>query len=147
MLEWVVEGYGWAWLGYLFVVLLPTAIFVIPFGAYPLLVDRRLRKAGVAVTSVCTDASWSEGRVSEEFHFTTLDGLGAFYRSPLADGRMCRDGERVGIVYDPRAPHRRARTEIELSRKSPARRDLGCGLLLLLLLHVLMLPFVILFAL
>ncbi|MEW2575760.1 hypothetical protein [Streptomyces syringium] len=125
--------------------LLPLGFFVIPFGVYPLLVDRRLRRVGIAAESVCTGASWSEGRVSEYFRFTTLDGQRVSYRSPLSDGRIAHDDEVVEIVYDPKMPHRRARTSIELSRKSPARRDLGCGVLLLLGMNLLISPFVILF--
>ncbi|MCA6095141.1 hypothetical protein LE181_23600 [Streptomyces sp. SCA3-4] len=85
--------------------------------------------------------------MSEYFHFMTLEGERVSYRSPLADGRISSDDEEVRIVYDPKSPHRRARTEIELGKKSPARRDLGCGILLLVGMNVMILPFVILFSL
>ncbi|WP_411292709.1 DUF3592 domain-containing protein [Streptomyces sp. SDr-06] len=134
------------WLIYAFLMLLPTAIYVIPFGVRPLLTERRLRKSGVTVPAVCTGASYDEGRVAEFFKFTTLDGNRTSYRSPLADGRMSYDGEEVRIIYDPRAPHSRARTEMELfGGRSQARGDLRNGFLLLLAINVMVLPFGVLY--
>ncbi|MFK0175269.1 hypothetical protein ACIQVR_04785 [Streptomyces xanthochromogenes] len=125
---------------------LPIAIYVFPFGIYPLLVERRLRKSGISVPAVCTGASWDEGRVTEFFKFKTLDGYRSSYRSPLADGRISHDGEEVSIIYDPKAPHARARTEIELfGGKSQARRDLRGGIIVLIVMNVMIAPFAVLY--
>ncbi|MFE9373704.1 hypothetical protein ACFYM2_28565 [Streptomyces sp. NPDC006711] len=121
---------------------LPLAIYVIPFGVYPLLVERRLRKAGVTVPATCTGASWDEGQVAEFFRFRTLDGYRSSYSSSLRSGRLAHDGEEVRIIYDPKAPYGRARTEMELfGGKSQARRDLRGGLMVLVVMHVMLLPF------
>ncbi|GAA2469685.1 hypothetical protein GCM10010388_72770 [Streptomyces mauvecolor] len=133
---------------YLLIMGLALAVFVIPFVVYPFLVERRLRRAGISVPAVCTGASWSEGRVSEYFKFKTLDGYRASYKSPLADGRISSDGAEVLIIYDPKAPHGRARTEMELfGGRSQLRGDVRFGILLMVTLHVMLLPFIVLFSL
>ncbi|MEU3352668.1 DUF3592 domain-containing protein [Streptomyces sp. NPDC037389] len=109
--------------------------FIYPFGLRPLLVDRRLRSNGVTVEGRCLRAFWSEDRVSEHFKFATLSGRVAFYRSPLGGSRLAGDGEVLDIVYDPRNP-RRARTRRELSRKSPAWRNLWGGVVLVILMQI-----------
>ncbi|MEU1117648.1 MULTISPECIES: DUF3592 domain-containing protein [unclassified Streptomyces] len=142
---------GWVyqnslWILYAFIILLPTVIYVIPFGVYPLLVERRLRRKGVTVPATCTGASWDEGRVLEFFSFTTVAGNRSSYRSPLADGRISHDGEEVRIIYDPKAPHGRAHTEMELfGGRSQAPRDLWRGIMLLAVVNVMILPFAVLY--
>ncbi|GAA0430156.1 hypothetical protein [Streptomyces luteireticuli] len=109
---------------------------IYPFGIRPLLIDRRLRSVGVVAMGECLGASWSEDRVAERFLFETESGDVAYYRTPLRDGRVADDGEIVEIIYDPRAPSRRARTKREMAQKSPAYFPLWGGLALFALLHI-----------
>ncbi|MEV0281404.1 DUF3592 domain-containing protein [Streptomyces sp. NPDC050610] len=118
---------------YGFVTAVTVGGLLIPFGVYPLLVDRRLRSNGVTVKAQCIRGSWSEDRVRETFRFRTLAGRAHSYRSPLRDGRIASDGETVDIVYDPRKP-RRARTVREL--ESPERFFLWGGLALVVILQL-----------
>ncbi|MFF4409075.1 DUF3592 domain-containing protein [Streptomyces sp. NPDC001262] len=117
-----------------FATLVLLGALVLPFGVRPLLVDRRLRSAGVTVRARCTGVNYrSEGRISEAFSFRTLDGRNLTYNTPLRDGRIADTGEVLEIVYDPRSPARRARTARELSEKSPARFNLWGGIALIAL--------------
>lgn len=124
---------GWAIYGFMMCFIFGVLIY--PFGLRPLLVDRRLRSAGVTVEATCLRASWSEDRVSEYFEFTTQEGRAVTYKSPLRGGRLARDGDVLDIVYDPKRV-RRARTARELARKSPAWRNLWGGVVLIALMQL-----------
>ncbi|MEU6241662.1 DUF3592 domain-containing protein [Streptomyces sp. NPDC047024] len=92
--------------------------FLLWLGVRPLLVDRRLRRAGIEVPGTCRNVHVSENRYSTSFEFVTVDGSSAIYISPLSDGAWASPGERVAIVYDPANPWRRARSRNELATRS-----------------------------